>query len=359
MSIANFTALYISLICFGILFSFASSFLVWKNENISKRKRRFFIIVYILIDICAIFEMHVFYFLYVGTFHYGLSIFFKTVEYILVPLIGLFIGLIFDRNKYRYIQYGIIGANTLVILLNVFFHFIFRFEDGQFYHSSFYFIYMIFYILSFMYCILCGIAFMKKFQFRNWYILLFLCFFLAAAIIVQNILNIWLDFFVLSVCSLLIYIFMTDIVERTDAITGLENRRSFNAALENLNRVAVVIVMDIDSFKICNDDFGHSYGDEVLQKYGNAIRNSFYKIAKCYRIGGDEFALIVTKKTDRIDQTLKNFEEKVYAMKKEDIHFPSISYGKANFLPGTDKSSDIYKLADKVMYEAKSNKKYL
>ncbi len=285
--------------------------------------------------------------------------FFKTIEYILVPIIGLFIGMIFHRNKFRFFQYGIIGVNAILEVLNVFFHFIFRFEDGNYYHSSFYFVYMIFYMSSFVYCVLCGVAFMKKFQFRNWYTFFFICCSLIGAVILQSILNLVLDFFVLSVSSLLIYIFMTDIVERTDAVTGLENRRSFDVALENLNRPAVVIVMDIDSFKTCNDDFGHSYGDEVLQKYGNVIQTSFHKIAKSYRIGGDEFALIVTKRPEKLEQILLDFEKKVYAMRKEDIHFPSISYGKANFIPGTHKSNDIYELADKIMYEAKNNKKYL
>ncbi len=355
----NLISLYISLICFGVFFSFISCFLVWKNENIGKFKRKCFIIAYILIAICAIFETHVFYFLYIGPFHYVKAMLFKTIEYILVPIIGLFIGLMFDKNRFRFVQYGIISVNTILVFLNVFFHFIFRFENDRFCHSSFYFVYMSFYMVSVLYCVLCGLAFMKKFQFRNWYTLFFLCASLIGAVIVQSILNIWLDFFVLSICSLLIYIFMTDIVERTDAITGLENRRSFNVALENLNRHAVVIVMDIDRFKTCNDDFGHSYGDEVLQKYGNVIRTSFHKIAKCYRIGGDEFALIVTKHIDKLDKSLLDFEETIYAKKKEDIHFPSISYGKANFIPGTDNSDDIYKLADKVMYEAKNNKKYL
>jgi diguanylate cyclase (GGDEF)-like protein len=82
----------------------------------------------------------------------------------------------------------------------------------------------------------------------------------------------------------------------TDALTGLPNRAAFNAALNDLVCDApgnwAILILDLDNLKVANDTFGHHAGDCLLRTAGTRI-NAAAAPAKAYRIGGDEFAMIL------------------------------------------------------------------
>lgn len=86
---------------------------------------------------------------------------------------------------------------------------------------------------------------------------------------------------------------------RTDALTGLKNRRSFN---EELNRqfaqrqrqriVFSLLLIDLDHFKQVNDTHGHPAGDLVLKTIAELLIKTLREMDLVYRFGGDEFAVI-------------------------------------------------------------------
>jgi diguanylate cyclase (GGDEF)-like protein len=85
---------------------------------------------------------------------------------------------------------------------------------------------------------------------------------------------------------------------RTDALTGLNNRRCFyddlamaSAERENVGRMTVGLI-DLDRFKCVNDTFGHHIGDKLLLEVATRLK-SIAADARLYRLGGDEFAMIV------------------------------------------------------------------
>ena len=84
-----------------------------------------------------------------------------------------------------------------------------------------------------------------------------------------------------------------------DRLTGLANRRSFDEALSTLAdtadtyRNAALIFMDMNRLKYINDNFGHTAGDEMITRAARCIEDAFAKQGSCYRIGGDEFAVIM------------------------------------------------------------------
>ena len=70
---------------------------------------------------------------------------------------------------------------------------------------------------------------------------------------------------------------------------------------QNQNEKAAVLFFDVDDFKSVNDQYGHLYGDECLKFVGKAILDVYGDKGSCYRIGGDEFCVILKKGLDQIE----------------------------------------------------------
>lgn len=94
---------------------------------------------------------------------------------------------------------------------------------------------------------------------------------------------------------------------RSDGLTGLLNRRSFEAALDvectrarRSRQPLCVVCLDIDDFKGVNDRFGHGAGDQVLRQLAAGIAATIRThVDTGYRLGGDEFALLLPATTSR------------------------------------------------------------
>lgn len=88
----------------------------------------------------------------------------------------------------------------------------------------------------------------------------------------------------------------------TDALTKLPNRRQlkndFNLESKRANRFdrkMSLFYIDINNFKSINDDLGHAVGDKLLWKLSEKLSNSLRENEKIYRVGGDEFCILVTE----------------------------------------------------------------
>lgn len=87
---------------------------------------------------------------------------------------------------------------------------------------------------------------------------------------------------------------------RTDPLTGLPNRRSFDTdfavlvpAAQAVGSPLTLAILDVDRFKRINDEHGHPIGDEVLRVVGRVVRDRCAEGCACARYGGDEFVLSV------------------------------------------------------------------
>jgi len=85
-----------------------------------------------------------------------------------------------------------------------------------------------------------------------------------------------------------------------DQTTKLKNRTAFNRDIEEAitllrsdNRGFAVVFIDLDRFKVVNDGLGHAVGDEVLRRVGDKIQSSVRAEDTSYRVGGDEFCVLV------------------------------------------------------------------
>lgn len=97
----------------------------------------------------------------------------------------------------------------------------------------------------------------------------------------------------------------------TDPLTGLYNRAllqdSLVQAIHQADRTKTaftLISMDIDYFKKINDEFGHDVGDDVLVKLGTFLKEFFRETDKVFRIGGEEFLILVCNSNEACSFTL-------------------------------------------------------
>ena len=145
-----------------------------------------------------------------------------------------------------------------------------------------------------------------------------------------------------------------------DQLTGLYNRTGYDKIFSQvkLDKCAYVL-LDIDQFKLINDSFGHASGDAALVRVGKALSKYFHsKNANVFRIGGDEFAVL-------LEGVSKNYEkaiiEKCNSVNKElekafDEFIPTMSFGVA-FGEADDNTDTLFKKADEALYQAKNANK--
>jgi diguanylate cyclase (GGDEF)-like protein len=80
----------------------------------------------------------------------------------------------------------------------------------------------------------------------------------------------------------------------SDPLTGLRHHRPFQRRLARATPGhTAVIALDVDGFKSINDEYGHAAGDSALIRLGNALQDALRERDGLYRVGGDEFAVLV------------------------------------------------------------------
>lgn len=149
-----------------------------------------------------------------------------------------------------------------------------------------------------------------------------------------------------------------------DALTGLYNRAFYSRYLaENdiLQTDSYIIMFDVNNLKQCNDTVGHDCGDRLLQNSANILKQAFRTTGKCFRIGGDEFCVILRHiDEDACLTCLKNFDKLLMEFNQSHPdEFPvRIAYGYAHYNAEKDFDfGDTLRRADKKMYQKKASMK--
>lgn len=133
--------------------------------------------------------------------------------------------------------------------------------------------------------------------------------------------------------------------ERTDPLTGLGNRRALMEALTDVvegGQVRLLVLFDLDGFKRYNDRLGHAAGDALLQRLGFRLLHAVSRAGDAYRLGGDEFCVLLDDATVLPDCEAALCEDGICA-----------SHGTAWLPREADTTSGALSLADDRMYAAK------
>jgi len=148
-------------------------------------------------------------------------------------------------------------------------------------------------------------------------------------------------------------------LSRVDPLTGLLNRRILAETMQREIRIAerngkplCLIYLDVDRFKEINDRFGHERGDDVLKTVGEALREVSRNIDLCFRLGGDEFCVILCDATE--EEARRVYCDRLLRLIAQRLDGLSLSIGIAQTGPGEyGDPVDLIRRADKAMYEMK------
>jgi diguanylate cyclase len=154
----------------------------------------------------------------------------------------------------------------------------------------------------------------------------------------------------------------------TDGLTGLSNRKAFDAELSRIAEESVasgqpftLLMLDIDHFKSFNDNYGHLVGDQVLRLVARTMTDGVKGRDVAARYGGEEFAIILPDTMLNAGVVVGNALRKAVATKDvinrssgEKLARITMSVGVAEFAPGED-LHDLIERADAALYTAKHN----
>lgn len=158
-----------------------------------------------------------------------------------------------------------------------------------------------------------------------------------------------------------------EILATTDSLSGVKNRRAFYESSSPMikytrreGKKLAVLMIDIDKFKMINDIYGHSVGDDVIKLMAHKTEGTLRKSDIFGRLGGEEFAAVLPNTSNRgalkaaenIRFEIENSE--FVTAKNEKIKF-TVSIGVAMLHPSDTDLESILHRSDLALYEAKRN----
>lgn len=161
-------------------------------------------------------------------------------------------------------------------------------------------------------------------------------------------------------------------VSRTDALTGIANRKCFDEKLKHAWKTAIrggsslaLIMIDIDHFKLYNDEFGHVKGDECLVAVAKCLANGNYRSEDIVaRFGGEEFIILLPftdlEGASKIAQNIVKSISQLNIPQSQKAHYPqvTVSAGVTAYSPSYNQKTscsmtELVKRADVKLYQAK------
>jgi diguanylate cyclase len=151
---------------------------------------------------------------------------------------------------------------------------------------------------------------------------------------------------------------------RTDALTGLANRRAFDQRMDELfassqrtNKPFTLAMIDIDHFKSINDTYGHASGDVVLRHLAGILKEFSDQAEMAARYGGEEFAMIFSEPVEKACEVMEKIRIRVAAkpIQVDSNMIPvTLSSGVAQLVVN-ERLGDLFRHSDEALYRAKQN----
>ena len=227
----------------------------------------------------------------------------KTIELSLNPFLPYLIIDLFNNGKNTsrilkwiiVIEKAIISINFVLQLVSLFGNFMFFIDNNNVYQrTGLTFVYAVCLALSFGLMIIGIYIFTLRIQKAGINTLYGICLIFSIGYfsrIISTSHN--FDWLCISIAFIFLDIYYVDMSLRLDSLTHLLNRSVYETNIERINYSTLFIMIDANCFKLINDTYGHECGDRTLRALAKCILRAYGDIGWCYRIGGDEFCVIL------------------------------------------------------------------
>lgn len=281
----------------------------------------------------------------------------KVFELSVAPFFAFL--MVYVLNGFRHARFLLPVAlvNLILVVMSGFTGLLFYFDSSNVYrHNSCYWIYTLLYILSAVFFFVECYLFSKQYQHRGIAVITGIVIFLSIGLSLHTInAEVRTDWLTLMIGESLFYIYYIGLLQQMDSLTQLLDRKSYDIRIATLHEPATLIFFDVDRFKEVNDTYGHEAGDACLRGIASALKRTYGKYGLCYRIGGDEFCVILPKK--RRDMTALQILLKINLndLRNSDasLQLPTVSLGFSYYKPTYGTIEDTIREADDMMYECK------
>ena len=324
------------------------------NETLKKELRFWFITSFLLIIIISILELLT---VIVDNGPASLrwvNILANYLGFGLTPAVSIVLSFTLGENRAKKKAIAVELIYLLFLAISLPFGMVFYVDQNNHYiRGDAFGLYLATYCMSIIYLLIATVEIASKYQSRSKNSIYLIAVFLLIGSKIQIACpQIHISWLCVTLLAMLYYLYCNIIWQQLDGLTGLLNQNSYLNQTLSLNRDTTLIVFDIDDFKDVNDNYSHLVGDECLKEVAAAIREAYSKDGFCYRMGGDEFCVLLNIDADQ-DACEKVLMDELEARKKSLSMMPSVSFGCATFRVGDD-IEKVKNIADKNMYRMKS-----
>jgi diguanylate cyclase (GGDEF) domain len=288
----------------------------------------------------------------------GETYFFNIVSFLVTPFIPVLGAKVFYKSaKQTWFLAGPAVLNGILVLLTPFTGYIFSITEGVYERGPAYAVFVFSCVWAVVLLFYKIVGLKKRYNdipgsFLYAAILFIVCG-IGMRIVFPDIHSNWL---IIALAMIFGELMLQSFLSAYDPLTGVRSRKTFESALLSANGL---ILFDIDDFKVSNDNNGHSYGDEVLRTIAGLIDEVFRFVGVCYRVGGDEFCVLLFDGEKPVKQ-IAEFEARVRTRHELDSRFPFVSLGYEAKKPGTNnRFGTLFEIADKNLYREKQRNKEL
>ena len=278
----------------------------------------------------------------------------------LTPAVPIFLSSTLENQRQnRTLKWAkIIEAGYLLFLAVTFpFKTIFYVDQNNHYvRGNLFVIYLLMYIAAILYLLFVTMKVAVIYQDKSKNSIFSIAAFLVLGSMIQVFFpHVHVTWLCVTLLSLLYYIYCSGMWQQLDELTGLLNQKSYLNKTAVLSQNGTLVVFDVDDFKQINDNYGHLMGDKCLKEIAACIKNAYSRDGFCYRIGGDEFCVILHERSDK-DRCYRRLLKEWKNRKRSLKILPHISIGTASFKAG-DNAQKVKETADQDLYRFKTNQK--
>lgn len=287
---------------------------------------------------------------------YRLHQFSRLAEFCCAPFIGVMVGIAFGWTSKPLIPLAIAGVHASFQLICFPLKLVFSVDKQNVFHQEqLYPIYVAAFLLSMVYCFAAILQSNRRYHSGNDSVLMMTLAMILTGIVIETFSNgsIRVCYLTIAVSCQLLASRSYQLSMQLDGVTELLNRQCYKNCLSNLHSDCVIIFFDINKFKEVNDTYGHAVGDLCLKRVAEAIQEIYQLHGDCYRVGGDEFCVILRRRVELLDKLNDAFRALIEQKHQEDCRIPYVALGFAFFRSGLSNIQAVVDEADAMMYQNK------